>query len=360
MQYMKQQAAKAKKQTPPKAKKQPAPRRPREQTALTSGGCVNFLDPSCVTPVPTLISAGKALAHTALDSQVLTIPPTRYGLIVATQYAGSSTIGFHCLLDANGAVLANSASTYDLPTLSYNGEFGGPTASRAMKLSVSVVNTTKVVDRGGSVSILNSSQRLPAVSDNQMVALRDAVLASPYRKVVPSETLLGTHAGPNKMISFPVDNTRYHEFAEHGGGDSLVTFLQHCCASVVSGSVTFPPLERAMSIQVWLFDPPTEINTFRITMRAAYYTRWPLTSVPGHHMSQMPTTDANTYNRVVDSAEENAHVLTAAAEGGLIATAGPQIARGIQTLGQTAVTAARGFLGGGAVTAAEEGLMLML
>ena len=317
---------------------------------------------------------GKALAHSALDSATLTIPSTNSALVIATQIGGYGTVGYHCLLDSAGVLVADSERLYTIPTMSSHAENGGPTATRPMRLSVSVVNTTKVVDRGGTVTFLNSAQRLPGVEPdtdngpNDFSAIKSAIETSPYRKVVNGDCLLGTRDFPNKLISYPTDHTEYNTFHSHVGSMGRNLFLRHAIQHVryitTGGTVTIGPLDRPMSVIAWLFDPPTSTNTYRVTMRASYYTRWPLETVPGYHMKPIPATDASTYNRVADKVEEQANVLTAATEGSLIALAGPKMLQGAQYLGRAAMTAAAEMTGGlgtaAGGAAASEGIALSL
>lgn len=340
----------------PRIQPAPAPR-PRKTKVpndgypeLGQGICMNFMDPKCPMPVPTTVSAGKALPHTALASKSFSVPPNHTGLVIAMQVAGSSSVGFHCLLDHNKVMVSLSDAMYDVPTLSAASLGGGCTASRAMRLSCSVVNTTNVVNRGGAVTYINSAQRLPPIDpEKDFSQFVEGIVESPYRKVTTGDTLLGTPSCPNKLVSYPTDMTLYNSFESHAGALGYNSYMRRIAQHVVAGGNVLNALPRSMSVIAWIFDPPPLENTYRVTIRASYYTRWPLETVPGYHMKAIPTIDAKTYNGVVDHVEEHANTLTAAAEGGMIAVAGPKVAQGAAYLGRAALTAMRG-----AVTEAVE------
>lgn len=323
----------------------PAPQNPRNKQAV----CMNFMDPLCPLPTPTTMTAGKALPHSALSSHSFTVPADRTGILLALQSPGTSTVGFHALLDSNWLVVAGTEQLYDLPTLIYPASSGGgPSASRAMRLSCSVVNTTNAVNRGGAVTYINSAQRLPPIGTSwDFSHVVQGILESPYRKVTTGDLLLGTPAHPNKLISYPTDMPLYNSFEEHEGSVSQSNFLRRLAMHVTYNTTLLTSLPRAMSIIAWVFDPPPVENTYRITMRASFYTRWPLESVPGYHMKPIPTVDAATYNHVVDHVEEHATTLTAATEGGVIAMAGPKIAQGVSYVGRAALSALRDMSAGG-------------
>lgn len=306
------------------------------------------MDPVCPLPVPTTVSAGKALPHTALASHSFAVPANHTGIVLALQSPGTSTVGCHALLDSSGVMVSGSEQLYDLPTLTGAALGGGCTASRAMRLTCAVVNTTNAVNRGGAVTYLNSAQRLPPVGNNyDFNYLVDAVRESPYRKVTSGDQLLGTREYPNKLTSYPTDMPLYNQFEEHEGSVGFGAFLRRIVTNYTYNGQLYGPLPRCMSIIVWIFDPPPVENTYRVTIRASCYTRWPLESVPGYHMKPIPTVDAATYNRVVDHVEEHASTLTTAAEGGLIAMAGPKIAQGASYVGRAALSVLRDMSAGG-------------
>lgn len=315
-------------------------------------------------PVPTTVSAGKALPHTALASHELVLPPDHEALVFACSFAGCATVGYQVIVDNTGAVLSGQ-QLYHLPTLTAGSIAGGCTSSRAMRLSCSVINTTNVVNRGGDVFYINSAQRLPEFDvASGFGKIMEAVKTHPTRRVVGGDQLLGTRQCPSKLLAYPTDMPKYHEFADHVGSlpdttDGINEYLRHIVEYVGTGA---PPalgaLPRSMSIMVFYFESPPAVQTYRITMRGSMYTRWPLTSVPGYHMKAIPAVDASTYNHVVDHVEENANTLKAATEGATISMIGPKVVQGVKSGGQAVFNFmrdafARQPAGAGAGAAAE-------
>lgn len=320
-------------------------------------------------PVPTTVSAGKALPHTALATHELMIGPTEEALIFACSFAGCGTVGYHVIVDNQGHVL-RSGELYHLPTLSQSAMNGGCTSSRAMRLSCSVINTTNVVNRAGSVYYINSAQRLPEYDQqNGYSLIMNAVKSHPSRRVTGGDRLLGSAGAPSKLLAYPTDMPKYHEFEEHTGrmtdnDDGRHEYLRHIVEYVGTGTPpALGPLPRSMSIMVFYLESPPVAQTYRITMRGSMYTRWPMTSVPGYHMKPMPTVDASTYNHVVDHAEEHANTLKAATEGATLATVGPKVLQGAKTVGKTVFNLAKDVITGqssfaaGSTAAEAEGVV---
>ena len=333
------------------------------------GTCPNFMDPLCPMPVPTTVSAGKALPHTALATHELVLQPGHEALVFACSFAGCATVGYQVIVDNTGQV-AGGGELYHLPTLTASAMNNGCTSSRAMRLSCSVINTTNVMNRGGDVYYINSAQRLPEKDQNSGFSrIMQAIKTHPTRRVVGGDRLLGTKQAPSKLLAYPTDMPKYHEFEEHTGavsddGAGVDQYLRHLVEYVGTGTPpALGPLPRSMSIIVYYFENPPQVQTYRITMRGSMYTRWPMTSVPGYHMRAIPAVPAHVYNHVVDHAEAQANTLQAATEGGVIATVGPKLLQGAGAAGKAflsiakdVLTGSNSFTGGAAEAGAEEGM----
>jgi len=93
-----------------------------------------------------------------------------------------------------------------------------------------------------------------------------------------------------------------------------------------------------MSVIAFIFDPATDPQDYSVTVRASYYTRWPLTSVPGQSMRNIPTADAKIINLVRDHAESTANDLVHIIEGGVFATLAPKLTNAARSIGGALVT----------------------
>lgn len=337
---------------------------PKQKPKKTACKMRNFLDPLCPVPVPSVVSDGKALPHTSLVSTDFTVNGSQTTVLVATNTGDSGTVGYLFDIDENGKLKDSGAQVLTIPTLASSDTEGGPSASRAMKLSVTCINCSNALKRGGRVTYLNSSQRLPAKgtqADTQFADIVNSIKSSPYRKRITGDLL----AHPLQLISYPVDSTEYSRFKPHHGTLNAYDFGRY----VFGASAASEPLPRPMSIIVYVFEPVSQAQEYSVTIRASYYTRWPLTSVPGQSMKQIPTAPADHINTVRDHTEETANDLVHVAEGGALATIGPKImstvgnavSRGLGNLASAAEAQAVGAIERGVeTTLLEEAPLLLL
>jgi hypothetical protein len=127
----------------------------------------------------------------------------------------------------------------------------------------------------------------------------NSIKDSPYRVRITGD-VLGT---PTRLVGFKTDNTNYLKFHTWEGTLNDSEFGE----TFAGRSATFSsnPRERSMSIIAFVFDPTPDTQDYTVTVRASYYTRWPLTTVPGQSMKSMPTADQKEVNRHHDEAEES-------------------------------------------------------
>lgn len=200
---------------------------------------------------------------------------------------------------------------------------------RAMKFSLSVVNCTNALKRGGRVTYINSSQRLPGGAEFGSGTIA-AIKSSPYRRRITADDLVH----PKQLIGYPIDTSEYQNFQPHSGPETPMEFLRHVTDEDFGVGIISRLVQRPMSVIAYIFDHVTDEQEYSFTIRAAYYTRWPLDSVPGMQMKNIPVAKAEVINAVHDKTEDTAHDLVRIAEGGAIGAIAPR-----------AIAAARG--GGG-------------
>ncbi len=346
-----------------KAKNAPAvkPAAGAKRAAARKASVPNFLDPLCAQPAPTVTSSGKALPHTSLVSSDFTVDSSARTLLIVSNVGHAGTVGVILNVKDDGTY-AGGLQMLTVPTLAQADSAGGPSASRAMKFSVTVTNCSNALKRGGRVTYLNSSQRLPpreVAAVENFEPIIEAVKSSPYRRRITGDNL-GT---PQQLIGYPTDMVEYSIFSEHRGTLTSDEFFPY-----VAGAGTLDnPRMRGMSIVVYVFDKVADPQDYSVTVRTSHYTRWPLTSVPGQSMKQIPTADAAHINRVHDHNEHKANDLMHVAEGGLLATVGPRVAAGARTVGRAALSGLEGLMGAApaaaeaaAVEAAEMAPLLLL
>jgi len=307
----------------------------------------NYLDPMHPQPMPSVTSDGKALPHTGLVSSDFQVGTTNSTVLIVTNTGNSGTVGAYFQVTPAGA-LVGDATVLTIPTLAAADTAGGASASRAMKFGVSVVNCTNALKRGGRVTYINSSQRLPPRScspADDYLGIINGIKASPYRRRVNGDDLMH----PKQLIGYPVDNVAYTTFTAHHGSLTTNEFFSY----VLGASACDTPQTRAMSVVAFIFDPVADVQDYSVTIRASYYTRWPLTSVPGQSMSNIPTATAAVINHTRDKAENAANDLVHIIEGGAAATVAPKAAAAVRGAGQSLMGRLGGALRGGAAAAEE-------
>jgi len=316
------------------------------------------MDPMHPAPVPSLQSAGNALPHTSLVSTDFTVGTTNSTVLVVGNVGNAATVGCLFEVQPNGDVLA--AQLLHIPTVAAADAAGGPSAGRAMKCSVSVVNCSNALKRGGRVTYINSSQRLPAPTGSGPTGnwgfggIIGGIKSSPYRRRIMGDTL----AKPLQLVTYPADSSTYERYSPWRGSLTANEFMAHTLgASAVNPiSDAVAVHQRPMSVVAYVFDPAADQQDYSVTIRASYYARWPLTSVPGQSMKPTPTAPPGLINNIVDEAEALAHDLVPVGEGAAAATYGPRVAGALGSAARSAFNMLRA--GGGAIAGAAEGIAL--
>jgi hypothetical protein len=317
----------------------------------------NFLDPMSSMPVPSVTSDGMALPHTSLVSDDFKVGTVNTKVLVVSNVGNAGTVGIIYEVTPSGFLVAPAAeqTLLTIPTVSAADDAGGPSAGRAMKFSVSVVNCTNALKRGGRVTYLNSSQRLPTLGGTSvqwdLSPIINGIKSSPYRRRTMGDNLVA----PKHLIGFPVDASSYARFNNWRGTLSTEEFNQHTLGASAVNPIgdALGISQRPMSVVAFIFDPTVDEQDYSVTIRASYYTRWPLDSVPGQSMKTIPTAPAAIINHISKEAEANANDLLHIGEGAAGATLGPRVAAALGGAARNAFTAMRG--GGAALLEAGEG-----
>lgn len=326
------------------------------------------MNPMHPSPMPSITSDGRSLPYTGLVSDDFQVHGKRT-LLITTNLGDTGTVGCLLHLLSDDTVLESQITpTPDtahvrmltIPTLSMNSTQGGPTSSRAMKYSTSVVNCSAAFHRAGRVTYLNTSQRLPGIGkvyDSSNVARLDfssivnAVKTSPYRRRITGATL----GEPKQIIGHASDVTMYSNYRPFQGSYTPEEFLMHVVVpgdGLMPGNTWHGPGydttwdKRPMSTTVYIFEPTEHAQDYSVTARGSFYTRWPLTSVPGQSMTNSPTAPAPLVNKTHDHAENTANELVHVAEGGALVAAAPTVAKTAKTALQAAQGAMRGLMRG--------------
>jgi hypothetical protein len=256
---------------------------------------MNPLDPR---PVPSPNFEGKAFAAT----DMYRYPFSMLGgaLIFSTNVGDAGTVL---------SVYNRSSATfgvYTTPTLA-----AGPTAGRAMKASLSLVNTTPAIHRGGSVYKANINQRLElpaapsAMTQTQWESLIADLMAHPETIEMTADDFAG-HTEP--LIAYPSDSTAYHGYSDWKTNVTKDEFFEYFSQWPSS---EYRP--RPMSTLMYIIGPQSTANTYSATARASFYTRWPVDTVPGRQSKAVPTADPSKVAKIHATAWQAAQATIAGA-----------------------------------------------
>lgn len=312
------------------------------------------LNPLDMRGFPSAISDGMALYHCGLISHDFTVGPGETVFVYATNTGCSGTVcNVAIYTDLGKPTQAEVSQTIlTIPTLKDDAALGGATSGKANKCGLSIVNVSNGYRRGGRVTTLNTSQRLPTYDQNTgFLPTIEAIKASPYRRRITGEML----AKPSQLIAYPVDNTAYNSFQPWEGSLTHPEFNEYVLVSAPVPGVWWKHHSRPMSTLCYVFDPSDQVQDYSLTVRASFDTRWPLTSVPGQSMRPIPTAPAAHINHVRDTAEANSQALTLVTPASVATGAAAGAAAGgtMGALGQLARFAMRSGTLGRTVEGAE-------
>lgn len=330
----KQPQAKPRVQLKPKAKIQKPQKKVGGKKAPTKRqpGMGHVLSPHHAGLVPTVLRTGSALPYNGMVRFDFEITPTQTYLFAITNNGSSGSVASFIRGEVvAGVFTVNGNFTYTIPTLALADSAGGPTSSRAMKAGVSVVNSTSKFNMGGRVFHMNSQQRVrlaaapSAFTGTNLTSLIDTIKGFPN-----CIGYSGPHFEESREFSCNVvDNTRYEDFDEFLGTLTLDEFWDHI--GIWPTAVGTKPADRPMSTCFLIFTPPAVTNTYTISVRASYYTRWPLNTIPGQTMKPVPVADPKIINKIHETGHnmaEVSHVMQDVGEAGLEGIGLGALARG--------------------------------
>lgn len=250
------------------------------------------LSPLDQRPIPSNTVDGMAFTVKGSAPVLLSFASNQRNILVVNTSGLSGTVAAQVRWDS-GTVYANSV--YTIPTLALPDDAGGPTSGRAMKLGVSLVNTTQALNRGGRVWLLPLDQRLrlpaaPSVmTAAQWTAVADALIAHPS-----SHDCDGTHFGTTREAhSHPVDEVEYKRFLPWEGTHTVDEFWSSCCVWPA-----FNPKSRPMSTMIAVFDSPPTTQSYTALVHGTFYTRWAVDTVLGQSQTPIPVAPPAAVNSI--------------------------------------------------------------
>lgn len=250
--------------------------------------------------VPSMLPLGRALPFAASARTNWTQGPNASGtgwvaLFVAS-VPGYGTVGMRMDVVISPATVGFEALTP--PLLALADDAGGPTSSKPMALWCELVNTTQRVGTGGRVYATQLDQRisLPAspssMSVTQWVNVLSELFVHPRTKAYSGADFIMPHAWHHHVV----DHNAYDTFTEHLGATSS-TDLWFQGLAVWPGSASQP---RSFNTMVIVIPPFTAAigsaqvgNSWAFSAYSKWYLRYPVSTVPGQTMKNIPTAKAD-------------------------------------------------------------------
>lgn len=298
-----------------KTDKKPRVRKAKDKKLVVEEKDVHHMSPYFNSLIPTVLNQGRAFPYTGVVRLDFTQGVSDTIILAATNNGISGTVfslGFQ-------SGIGNPAyAVYTIPTLALADTSGGPTSGRAMKSSLGLVCTTPMLSRGGRITCLNGQSRIKipnAPSVGTLSTFQDIVNA--VRAMPPAQPYDASHFGEERQMSGAVvDSVTYEDYEEWVGTESVDEFWEHI--AVWPGSVR---RDRPMTTAWVILSPPAVAQTYTVSCKASYYTRWGLATVPGQSQFDVPTAPASFINRIQSRASSMAETLHTVAEIGAQATA---------------------------------------
>jgi hypothetical protein len=327
----------------------PPPTARNKQARQSNGGqglkqALSIWDPLNPSPVPTTVSDGHAHINTGMDRKSFTLSPSDKAMLFVTNPGSSGLVGTMAKWSGSTIIW----NTFVLPTLAGNAVSGnGPTAGRAMKASVSILNSTPARKVGGTVLTLNATQRIvwPTTANTNLSVTQIEALFAQIENQAQTRLHTGESFKTSQCMrchpSNDVEYTGFRPFSPTEAGDDLdalastktpaqvsaladinrfLEVISTCTPysglnDVTSPYPAFHELQRRpMSTLCVLFDSPPEVQSYTISARGTYYSRWPLEHVLGQHHPPIPSAPAGVVSRLRDAGEHFKDMLHNAAD----------------------------------------------
>lgn len=285
--------AKAKAAKPAKAKAKPAPQHAEPNFAP--------LDPLSSTLIPISRRQASAFPYMGMVKLDVDVITTRALYVLTNTGHGATIIG--------GMTAAPWAGAWNISAISSSPASGGPSSGRAMKCSLEITNNTAQMTAGGRVYVLKTSQRLAAaaapsgMTTAQMNAMFDSIRDHPEVKPYDGVDFKKTdkHGRHPTFVCDVVDGVDYENFRPWQGSESSDAFFSHV---LTWSGMDASSHERPMSTVFVLIEVPDNKQVYTLSARGSFYTRWPLTTVPGQTQFDIPVASLDRINQLTTAAPD--------------------------------------------------------
>jgi hypothetical protein len=256
--------------------------------------------------IPVTRSIGTAVPITGLIRLPLKVDndvsdTNKSQLIMVSNPGDMGTVMVRLLQTKDG--LPNGVDSFALPLLTKGPEFGGPTSARPMKAGITLVNTTANLNRGGVVYVLNTDQRvlvptdLEDLNDVQTEGLFETIRSHPDTVAYSADHF----SEAKEFHCHVVGINSYEAFNAFLGSGGSKSFQKHLLS--VSGGAKAP---RPMSTIFVIFDRTNFSQDYMASVRASFYTRWPLDTLGGQVAREIPVATVLTVEQILAKAKADA------------------------------------------------------
>lgn len=254
---------------------------------------MHHLSPHSTLEIPTLLRSGQAFAYTGATRFQLPQAVGETILLIATNTGTSGSVV--TVVRQVGAAVPTAIPPATISTLSSPDSAFGPTSSRAMKCGLSVTCDTPALTRGGRVTFMNGQSRVRMDTVPSTFGLTTfQFLVSTIQSYPTAQSFDATHFGDTREFTCNVvDQVRYTDFHEFAGALTYDEFMAHVAIWPGASSK-----DRPMSTIWVVLSPPSDPQTYTICGTAAYYTRWPLSTVQGQTQKDVPVAPASVINHI--------------------------------------------------------------
>lgn len=293
--------------TQPRKAKQPKKKAAKGIKSVQPKGVsinMHHLSPHSTLEIPTLLRSGQAFAYTGATRFQLPQAVGETILLIATNPGTSGSVV--TVVRQVGAAVPSAIAPATISTLSSPDSAFGPTSSRAMKCGLSVTCDTPALTRGGRITFMNGQSRIRMDTAPSAFSLSTfQYLVSTIQSFPTAQSFDATHFGETREFTCNVvDQVRYADFHEFAGALTYDEFMAH--VAIWPGASA---KDRPMSTIWMVLAPPADPQSYTISATAAYYTRWPLSTVQGQTMKEVPVAPASVINHIHNIGDHMAGVV---------------------------------------------------
>lgn len=289
---------KAKPQQVVVVKQQPVASRKKKKNKAKKGGGASLartFDPRNGLVPPHMLTIGRCFPIKGMTRLAVATSPTTSTMLFVTCLPSTGTFGGKVNWTI-GSASAGTFAYYRSPMIQTAAASGGASSIKASKVSLEVENTTQLLNVQGLVYVANLDQRmLWAGAPITMTGLQwDAIAASiksfPETRAFPAKTFLR----PQRYFAHVVDDVDYNMFDNNVGDVDMNAIGKHI--AVWSYPEVSEEKARPMSTLVVLFEATNTDQDYTTTGTVQHLTRWPLSTVAGQAMKDVPASDPSTVN----------------------------------------------------------------